>query len=65
MTEPILDHNEAWSVAHYKRANSNMARCYINAINTLRELHGALQAGNTVPPHLAEKCAAIVTKVDE
>ena len=32
--ELIPNHNEAWSLAHYKRGSSNMARAYIE----LREL---------------------------
>jgi len=32
--EEVINHNEAWSLAHHKRKESNMARCYIE----LREI---------------------------
>jgi hypothetical protein len=71
--DPVLDHNEAWSLAHYKREHSNMARCYIDAINVLRELHGALRKAwddrtlpaSVVSADLTQRTAAIVSKVDE
>ena len=39
-TPDILNHGEAWSLAHMKSSESNLARCYIE----LREL--AMKASN-------------------
>ena len=33
-----VDHKEAWDLAHFKRENSNLARCYIELHYLLREL---------------------------
>lgn len=30
MADEPISHNEAWSVAHMKAAESNLARCYID-----------------------------------
>lgn len=35
---PVNDHKEAWDLANTKRYTSNMARCYIEAIQLLMEL---------------------------
>jgi hypothetical protein len=32
----VLDHGEAWNVACFRREESNLARCYIDAIHVLR-----------------------------
>lgn len=29
LTDRLINHNEAWSLAHHKIAESNLARCYI------------------------------------
>lgn len=34
---PIVNHDEAWSLACMKRETSNLARCYIEAMDLLRE----------------------------
>jgi len=56
-TPEILNHNEAWSLAHYKRQHSNMARCYIE----LRQLAAKIPAGTFTTgdgKRLAEICQA-------
>lgn len=68
----VIDHKDAWDLAHFKRENSNMARCYIDAVNVLRELHGALQQAwaertlpaSVIPGSLAQRATAIVEKVE-
>lgn len=43
MTEP--DHAEAWDLAHHRQEKSNLARCYIDLRNAVREaLDGASMA---------------------
>lgn len=44
--ELIANHNEAWSLAHFKRGTSNMARAYIE----LRELARRARLGNLSQP---------------
>jgi hypothetical protein len=41
-TEPVINHDEAWSLACYKREHSNMARCYIETVDLLRRAHSIL-----------------------
>lgn len=40
--EALVDHKDAWDLAHFKREHSNLARCYIEAHQLLREMvaHG-------------------------
>lgn len=41
-TDQVINHDEAWSLACYKREHSNMARCYIEAVDLLRRSHSIL-----------------------
>ena len=39
--DSLPDHNEAWSLAHIRAENSNLARCYIELRKVAKELTGA------------------------
>jgi hypothetical protein len=47
-TNEVVNHDEAWSLAHYKRENSNLARCYIAMTAERDRLREALVHSVTV-----------------
>lgn len=57
--ELIPNHNEAWSLAHFKRGNSNLARAYIE----LRQLALFMWKG-PITDEEQERLEAIVTAND-
>lgn len=60
------DHKDAWNVAHYRRANSNLARSYIEAIRCIRILYGKVACGvATMPPADRERIYALATACED
>lgn len=65
MAEPVRDHKEAWDIACYKSANSPSARCYIDAVKTLRALVDIYcPTGDGRPMRLWRRARAIAGAAD-
>lgn len=59
----ITNHDEAWSLACLKRENSNMARCYIEAIEALRTVHSCGNGGARLSRLASDKVRAILKQI--
>lgn len=63
-TKEIVNHDEALSLAQYKRENSNLARCYIARTLELDRLTAERNAANACLFHMQEAAKALLAERD-
>lgn len=60
-----LDYKDAWNVANHRAPTSNLARCYISAIQALIRIKGQAMSGRADIGLITYTCNAVVDEIEK